>query len=185
VIVLNDGNVVDSGTSQEILIANSEIAVKSLMEPETEQCGTGQIIDNRKEICGGTTQEIQVQDKNDTKKPDFSRRDGSWQVYAYYVRSAGTLVACLFIASFIVSTFLSKFSSKSEYYSLFASFKGLKCLLLSYLDSMVVRFKCESAECQGWLLSRDIHRFHCFEHQLLRTWLLVSFVLTQRCFLLD
>ncbi|KAJ5135340.1 multidrug resistance-associated protein [Penicillium bovifimosum] len=111
VIVLNDGNVVDSGTSQEILIANSEIAVKSLMEPETEQCGTGQIIDDRKEICGGTTQEIQVQDKNDTKKPDFSRRDGSWQVYAYYVRSAGTLVACLFIASFIVSTFLSKFST--------------------------------------------------------------------------
>jgi hypothetical protein len=48
-------------------------------------------------------------------KIDFCRRDGSWEVYKYYTRSAGPWNTALFIASFIVSAFLSTFSSEFSF----------------------------------------------------------------------
>ncbi|PYH88753.1 hypothetical protein BO71DRAFT_435441 [Aspergillus ellipticus CBS 707.79] len=42
---------------------------------------------------------------------DLTRRDGSWEVYKYYTRSAGPWITAVFVASFIVSSFLHTFST--------------------------------------------------------------------------
>lgn len=54
-------------------------------------------------------------DASDTRpginEVDFSRRDGTWEVYTYYTRSAGPWIAVAFVASIFAWTFLSTFSS--------------------------------------------------------------------------
>ncbi|KAJ5675349.1 multidrug resistance-associated protein [Penicillium macrosclerotiorum] len=110
-IVLNDGKVVKRGSAHEIMMATSEIVARSLMEDGAKQGGAGQTVDEPDETCDKVTEAGQIQENADTQRPDFSRRDGSWQVYRYYVRSAGILVSFSFVTSFTVSTFLSKFST--------------------------------------------------------------------------
>lgn len=55
-------------------------------------------------------------DKSDDRprigEVDFSRRDGTWEVYTYYTKSAGPWVVAVFVISVFVWTFLSTFSSE-------------------------------------------------------------------------
>ncbi|KAJ5642801.1 hypothetical protein N7490_006801 [Penicillium lividum] len=111
VIVLNHDAAVHRGSYEYLMARTPGARLKNLFLPQD-----GQINPDTDKApvqvhrCDETKTDFR--DSSQRKdEPDFSRRDGSWEVYKYYTRSAGPWTTMIFVASFILSISLSTFST--------------------------------------------------------------------------
>lgn len=118
IIALNKGVIVNDGPYRKILAENPEMATKSMISshkqstlfedknPEVENDS----IDNH-------TTKISIDNPEEAliiKKQNLLRRNGSWDVYKYYVKSAGYKTTALFVFSLLVMGFFSNFASEFD-----------------------------------------------------------------------
>ncbi|PWY72279.1 putative multidrug resistance-associated protein [Aspergillus heteromorphus CBS 117.55] len=107
IIVLDQGAVVDSGAYRDIISRTPDIAAKCLTLPGSEEnVDSDRNTELEKAVATKATHQ-----QNQPSDRDFSRRDGTWDVYKYYARSAGYKMVFGFVASSLVSTFLKNFST--------------------------------------------------------------------------
>ncbi|QGA21216.1 hypothetical protein EYB26_008926 [Talaromyces marneffei] len=114
IIALNNGFVVNDGPYQKILAETPEIAAKSMIssiKPSiSSEDGHSEI---EKDSLGRKATKTGINGSEEAlviKKQDLSRRNGTWDVYKYYVKSAGYKTTGLFIFSILVSAFFSSFA---------------------------------------------------------------------------
>lgn len=119
IIVLDNGEVVDQGSYNEIMFRSAELV-------ESEDVTTQQDIESLEGAAEGhshahnrlTSQEPQDSTADDSIESDMQRRQGSWAVYTYYFRSAGA-ISMIFWAIFtlvgsVATSYMSMFSLSSQ-----------------------------------------------------------------------
>ena len=139
IIVLNEGAVVDRGTYQEILTRTPEVALQSLNKAEN---GTAEEqTEAESSIDSGARSSNKQQDTEEA--PDFSRRDGTWDVYKYYVKNTGLWTTIFFLATCLLTAFFDNFSSELNLLVLWVSDNS------SYLGSVVGKGEFEEPQFAG------------------------------------
>jgi ATP-binding cassette subfamily C (CFTR/MRP) protein 1 len=84
----------------------------------------------------------------DTVEADFSRRDGSWSVYSYYIRSAGVISCILFVALIAIAAFTTNFPSNyslsltAEFVLTLDQLCGFKCGQMLMRNTQTKRLSC-------------------------------------------
>ncbi|PWY93092.1 multidrug resistance-associated protein [Aspergillus sclerotioniger CBS 115572] len=106
IIALDKGTVAARGSYQDVLARTPEIAANSLTKPKNQEQVSEDDVQSKPK-----TAQVTAVENSPTAKPDLSRRDGTWDVYRYYAKSAGLRVTFGFIACSLVSTFLKNFST--------------------------------------------------------------------------
>jgi ABC-type glutathione transport system ATPase component len=136
IIALNKGVVVNDGPYQKILAETPEIAAKSMILSNEQSIPSE---DKHSEIEADSSEKqvtkTSINSPDEmlvTKKQDLLRRDGTWDVYKYYVKSAGYKTTGLFIFSILVTGFFSNFASKFNFFFILYSC-GLRILADSEL----------------------------------------------------
>lgn len=87
-------------TSEDSIVPHEEIPNPDTNKPPTEENKRLAVEDDASNT------------RSRVDEVDFSRRDGTWDVYTYYTRSAGPWIAVAFVASIFVWTFFNTFSSE-------------------------------------------------------------------------
>jgi ABC-type sulfate/molybdate transport systems ATPase subunit len=148
IIVLNKGVIINDGPYQKILAENPEIAVKSLISSNKQSISSedkhSEIETDIIEKQAAKTNINSPEEALVIKKQDLLRRDGTWDVYKYYIKSAGYKTTALFVFCVLVTGFFSNFASKFGLILYSCGFVFWKLLLIvncSSLASMVVRCK--------------------------------------------
>lgn len=118
IIALNKGVVVNDGPYQKIIAETPEIAAKSMIL-SNEQSIPSEDKHSEIEADSSKKQATKTSIKSPEealviKKQDLLRRDGTWSVYKYYVKSAGYKTTGLFVFSVLVTGFFSNFASKFD-----------------------------------------------------------------------
>lgn len=118
VIALDKGAVVSDGPYQKILAQKPEIAAKAMTlrnqqliasDDEHSEAEPNRLKKQVTKTSISRPEEAQV-----INEQDLLRRDGSWDVYMYYIKSAGYKTTGLFIFSILVTGFFSNFASKFD-----------------------------------------------------------------------
>ncbi|KAL1869218.1 hypothetical protein Plec18167_007884 [Paecilomyces lecythidis] len=110
IVTLDHGAVVYRGSYEKLINRTSDAIINNPILPQEEIFSPGPDKAPAEEIPCDTTNYTSGNSQKE-REVDFSRRDGSWEVYRYYIRSAGPWISAVFVASFIVSTFFSTFST--------------------------------------------------------------------------
>lgn len=115
IIAINKGVIVNDGPYQKILAENPEIAAKSMIS-SSEQSVSSEDKDSEIETVVLRKQPSKTSAKGPEEVPliekqDLLRRNGTWDVYKYYIKSAGYKTTGLFLFSVLVSGFFSNFAT--------------------------------------------------------------------------
>ncbi|KAJ5765749.1 hypothetical protein N7520_005308 [Penicillium odoratum] len=107
IIALDNGTVVHTGSYKDL--KRGAILKKSILPQEGK-------IDFHPEKSSADIQFVtaEIDSSNPSQRNDeldFSRRDGSWEVYSYYIASAGPWISMVVVGSITVFSFLSTFST--------------------------------------------------------------------------
>lgn len=161
IIALNKGVIVNDGPYQKILADIPEMTTKFMIsnneQPVLSEDRISEVDNDSIEMH---TTEISINNPEEAliiKEQDLLRRNGSWDVYKYYVKSAGYKTTALFIFSLLITGFFSNFAS--EFYLFFFLGGYRKFLLMitsSSLASMVVRCERDSTKWKAGILSRSL-----------------------------
>lgn len=118
IIALNNGVIVNDGTYQKILAETPEIAAKSIISSNEQSISSeDKISEVENDSIEKNTTEVSINDPEEAliiKEQNLLRRNGSWDVYKYYVKSAGYKTTALFIFSILVTGFFSNFASEFD-----------------------------------------------------------------------
>ncbi|KAJ5641399.1 hypothetical protein N7490_005399 [Penicillium lividum] len=107
IIALDNGTVVHTGSYKDL---KPGAILEKLILPQEENIGPDP--EKSSAEIQFVTAEIDSSDPSQRNDEiDFSRRDGSWEVYSYYIGSAGPWISMLVVGSIVVWGFLSTFST--------------------------------------------------------------------------
>lgn len=108
----------NDGTYQKILAETPEIAAKSIISSNEQSISSeDKISEVENDSIEKNTTEVSINDPEEAliiKEQNLLRRNGSWDVYKYYVKSAGYKTTALFIFSILVTGFFSNFASEFD-----------------------------------------------------------------------
>ncbi|OJJ47369.1 hypothetical protein ASPZODRAFT_64884 [Penicilliopsis zonata CBS 506.65] len=111
IIVLEQGAAVYKGSYKDFIDRTPGAMLKDLTLTQEVQIDSDTdktpVEESQCDAAGSSPIDISENEDED----DFSRRDGSWEVYTYYTKSAGPWITATFIGSFMISNFLSTFST--------------------------------------------------------------------------
>lgn len=123
IIALNKGVIVNDGTYQKILAETPEISAKSMISSNEQSLSSeDKISEVDNDGVEKNTTEVSINDPEEAliiKEQNLLRRNGSWDVYKYYVKSAGYKTTALFIFSVLITGFFSNFASEFDLFFCF------------------------------------------------------------------
>jgi ATP-binding cassette, subfamily C (CFTR/MRP), member 1 len=124
VIALNEGVVVSDGSFNEAPAESTGISLKQSIEINTHSTlsDTDELqneinsTEQLSTVVYSKTRSEQVGEQ--VGEQDVSRRDGTWSVYEYYIKTAGYKTAACFVFAVLVAGFFSNFACESSLYTI-------------------------------------------------------------------
>ncbi|OKL62437.1 hypothetical protein UA08_02671 [Talaromyces atroroseus] len=116
VIALNEGVVISDGPFNEALAKSTGTSIKHSIKHsiEIDTHSTSSSTDDMKSEANSTEQLSTVvyrkSKSEEIGEQDVSRRDGTWRVYEYYIKTPGYKTAAFFVFAVLIAGFFSNFA---------------------------------------------------------------------------